>query len=386
MGAQLSEGWGEWTMPGQGPVVVDVPDPWDRVAECRETARGRRVAAVVIDYLILAVAALAAYTAAPAWLDTGRLASPEFIAGAAAAVLLYFFLLEARFGQTIGKAFCDVRVTDRWGGAPTAGRVAVRTLLRPIDDFALGLVGALSITFTGYGVRQRLGDIAAGTVVVRASESEVRRAPGFAVATAGLVLLLAPLAFVISPGAADILPRNDNYDIRQTTVRYLSAVAAEDAVGACRETAESQRRALVAAGGDAFPASGSVAACATHSAALVAQFTAAYPWIANQPLTIDRRGDAAVVSTPGIDGLISLGREGETWKVDFLATSREKFMADCAAPPAPADANALCGCAWDAIRAHGVATLQDMKRFNRQVLANRTPAWVAAAIGGCRTP
>src|SRR4051812_38564654 len=58
--------------------------------------------------------------------------------GAAAALTLgwalyYYFALESDHGQTLGKRAVKIRVVRADGESVDAGRVAVRTLLRPID-------------------------------------------------------------------------------------------------------------------------------------------------------------------------------------------------------------------------------------------------------------
>src|SRR5947209_13009189 len=86
---------------------------------------------------------------------------------AAGISLLYFFVAEALTGQTIGKKMTGLRVMRRDGSRAGAGPVFVRTILRVIDGLPfLYLVGLISIGASGSGRRQRLGDLAAETVVV----------------------------------------------------------------------------------------------------------------------------------------------------------------------------------------------------------------------------
>lgn len=84
-----------------------------------------------------------------------------------ALAFLYYWLLESRDGQTVGKKLLGVRVIGADGSEPGAGRIALRTLLRVVDGFALYLVGLIVALLTG-DRRQRLGDLAARTRVVRA--------------------------------------------------------------------------------------------------------------------------------------------------------------------------------------------------------------------------
>lgn len=82
----------------------------------------------------------------------------------------YFVYLEAAYGQTVGKMVTGVVVvTD--GGAPIDYWAStIRALLRIVDLFPypLHLVGLVAILLTDRN--QRLGDLAADTVVVRTQE------------------------------------------------------------------------------------------------------------------------------------------------------------------------------------------------------------------------
>lgn len=73
----------------------------------------------------------------------------------------YFFICESLMGQTLGKRVANLRVVQPDGSAASTGRIAVRTLLRPIDYTLFGIICVLA---TGKK-RQRLGDLAANTIV-----------------------------------------------------------------------------------------------------------------------------------------------------------------------------------------------------------------------------
>jgi uncharacterized RDD family membrane protein YckC len=84
-----------------------------------------------------------------------------------AAWLLYGILSEYLwFGQTFGKWLLGLRVVDSAGLELQFHQVAIRNLIRSVDLFpVLGLAGG--ITMLCNPRLQRLGDLAAGTVVVR---------------------------------------------------------------------------------------------------------------------------------------------------------------------------------------------------------------------------
>jgi uncharacterized RDD family membrane protein YckC len=81
-----------------------------------------------------------------------------------ALIFTYYFIFEAAVGAPPGKLITGLRVLKKDGGKCTIGAVAVRNLLRFVDALPfLYLLGALFVSFTPY--KQRLGDLAAGTVV-----------------------------------------------------------------------------------------------------------------------------------------------------------------------------------------------------------------------------
>jgi hypothetical protein len=81
--------------------------------------------------------------------------------------LLYFLLCEIFLdGQSIGKRYMNIKVARRDGTPASLGNYVVRWLLRPIDvSLTSGAGAVLTILITGTG--QRLGDLAAGTTVVK---------------------------------------------------------------------------------------------------------------------------------------------------------------------------------------------------------------------------
>lgn len=78
----------------------------------------------------------------------------------------YFALFEALFRATPGKWLLGLRVTDYLGRRPGLTAVIVRNLLRPVDAFPVLYGVGLLCSLTNHR-RQRLGDLAAGTIVVR---------------------------------------------------------------------------------------------------------------------------------------------------------------------------------------------------------------------------
>ena len=78
----------------------------------------------------------------------------------------YYFVLEAyNQGQTLGKKVMGIRVVSV-DGVLTPGKVAIRTILRIIDGFIFYLVAVIVIATSKRN--QRIGDMAAGTQVLKA--------------------------------------------------------------------------------------------------------------------------------------------------------------------------------------------------------------------------
>lgn len=81
-------------------------------------------------------------------------------------MLLYFTYFEGTSGQTLGKKIKGIKVVKENGDPPSLVDALIRTILRIIDGIAFYLVGFIVIQVSEK--KQRLGDKAAGTIVVNA--------------------------------------------------------------------------------------------------------------------------------------------------------------------------------------------------------------------------
>jgi uncharacterized RDD family membrane protein YckC len=88
-------------------------------------------------------------------------------------VVVYYVLLEGHLGQTVGKRVAGITVvSEATGQKPGLSAAAVRTLLRLADGlFAYAVAIAVALTSEK---RQRLGDMAAHTLVVRTKPGRAR--------------------------------------------------------------------------------------------------------------------------------------------------------------------------------------------------------------------
>jgi uncharacterized RDD family membrane protein YckC len=134
---------------------------------------GPRTAAALIDIVVLTglfviVAAIVGGFSAGGGAFSISLGGPWFLLYLAL-LLLYYFAFETATGQSVGKLLFGLRVQRAEGGRPSAGAIAGRTVLRIVDWLPLFyLIGFIAMLGTGVR-RQRLGDIAANTVVARAA-------------------------------------------------------------------------------------------------------------------------------------------------------------------------------------------------------------------------
>jgi uncharacterized RDD family membrane protein YckC len=136
----------------------------------------RRVLAALIDLVVVAAGAALILFAADALPSGNGSARDEIGSGlyllATAWALYYYFACESGGGQTLGKRVMRLRVVRADGGEAGMGEIAVRTVLRVVDGIGLYLVGLVVMLVSGKR-RQRLGDMAGGTIVVDASAPPV---------------------------------------------------------------------------------------------------------------------------------------------------------------------------------------------------------------------
>ena len=128
---------------------------------------GRRAVAVIIDSILLMIVGWGL-----AMVLGGATGGGFNLQGAPALLwfliaLGYYVVMEATSGGTLGKKAMGIKVVKADGGGAIDWQAAIiRNLLRIIDGFAFYLVGAVVVWVSKS--RQRLGDMAAKTVVVKA--------------------------------------------------------------------------------------------------------------------------------------------------------------------------------------------------------------------------
>ncbi|HEV8224166.1 MAG TPA: RDD family protein [Rubrobacteraceae bacterium] len=140
------------------------------VAEGDVHVTGRRVLAIIVDGLVLGVLFWVMSLIFGASSAEGGMASASLgTLGTLLYLILafaYFTLLEGNRGQTLGKMLLGIKVVREDNGeVPGLGAAAIRTVLRLIDGIFAYLVGFIAIQISSKN--QRLGDMAANTLVVR---------------------------------------------------------------------------------------------------------------------------------------------------------------------------------------------------------------------------
>jgi uncharacterized RDD family membrane protein YckC len=147
--------------------TLKTPPLWIQPAPIR-----KRIIAGLIDSLIAGVAWVSLVLCLHQKFAGPLVVSAEYIA----VTFLYYVLQESMFASTIGKHFLGLRIVGN-GGDPVSIREAlIRNLVRVVDWLPLlYLFGALAVIISSK--KQRLGDIAAGTVVTLVPERDINPPP-----------------------------------------------------------------------------------------------------------------------------------------------------------------------------------------------------------------
>lgn len=151
---------------------LEVETPEHVVLDYEIAGVGSRTLAAALDWLIIGILAAAVTPA----VGLGRRGGSTWFAAALVLVLFalvwgYFTCFEGlRNGQTPGKRRLGIRVIRDTGHGMTFGDAAARNLLLPVDLF--GMLGLFLIAI--HPRAKRLGDMVAGTVVVRDQPVQVR--------------------------------------------------------------------------------------------------------------------------------------------------------------------------------------------------------------------
>ncbi|HEY4913371.1 MAG TPA: RDD family protein [Candidatus Dormibacteraeota bacterium] len=203
-----------------GDLVVATPE---RVSfDYQVAGLGTRAIAQILDLLIISVILAAVYFVALAISIVGSVtATLVALIGSFVVIFGYFWLSESLWsGQTIGKKAFRLRAVGDRGEPLTFTQAGIRNIVRIVDflPYAYG-VGLIVLFANGKG--KRLGDLAAGTIVVKDSDHVwLWQLPGARWPTAGAPPTPPPPAYAPA-SASELTLRRLEPELR----RFVSAYA-----------------------------------------------------------------------------------------------------------------------------------------------------------------
>jgi uncharacterized RDD family membrane protein YckC len=151
--------------------------------EFRTANLGSRILAYLVDMVVVVAGILAGLFAVALIGQASDVVVPDWVALTLVLVLLpawwlgYFIAFETLWrGRTLGKAALGLRVVTKEGAPVRFRHAAIRGLLGLVDFFVLG--GFLAVVFILFTRdNQRLGDLVAGTLVLRERSALAAPAP-----------------------------------------------------------------------------------------------------------------------------------------------------------------------------------------------------------------
>jgi uncharacterized RDD family membrane protein YckC len=202
-----------------GDLVVSTPE---RVSfDYQVAGLGTRAIAQILDLLIISVILAAVYFVALAISIVGSVtATLVALIGSFVVIFGYFWLSESLWsGQTIGKKAFRLRAVGDRGEPLTFAQAGIRNIVRIVDflPYAYG-VGLIVLFANGKG--KRLGDLAAGTIVVKDSDHVwLWQLPGARWPAAGAPLTPPPPAYAPA-SAAELTLRRLDPEVRRFVASY----------------------------------------------------------------------------------------------------------------------------------------------------------------------
>lgn len=149
-------------------MAVSIQTTQNVLLEYEPASIGDRIFATLIDYVVFAawIILTIALPASAGWMS-GERSVVYVMVIAVLPIFLYDFFCEWLLnGQSIGKIAMKIKVVMMDGSQPGVGAYLLRWLLRLVDTRIFsGIVAIVCVAATGKG--QRLGDLAAGTTVIR---------------------------------------------------------------------------------------------------------------------------------------------------------------------------------------------------------------------------
>jgi uncharacterized RDD family membrane protein YckC len=139
------------------------------LAELPAAALWRRAVALIVDSFVMMPFAMLLLDAFGVTIEGDTIVMDARLVGANVVFYLlfvmYFIVCEWRFGQTIGKRLCRIRVVAAHGGHVTLTGAVIRNIVRLVDGVSIVALIGLAVAMSTRR-SQRLGDLIARTVVV----------------------------------------------------------------------------------------------------------------------------------------------------------------------------------------------------------------------------
>ncbi|MGI9008677.1 MAG: RDD family protein [Streptosporangiaceae bacterium] len=163
---------GGYPQGGYPPAGGPPPPGWNSgyapVSEADTHVTGRRVIQYIVDYILAGIIPGLAYGLLER--GSGFLHGFGWLLATVISLAVYYLYWVVRphshYGQTFGMQLFKLRVISKHGGPASTSQLLIRGILLIVDTLIFGLVGWLTIMFSRY--RQRVGDHAAGTLVIPA--------------------------------------------------------------------------------------------------------------------------------------------------------------------------------------------------------------------------
>ena len=199
-----------------------VPTP-ERVSfDYQVAGLGTRAIAQILDLLIIAVVVAAVFFVASAVSAlSGGTATLILLFGSFVVIFGYFWVSESLWsGQTVGKKAFRLRAVGDRGEPLTFGQAGIRNIVRIVDFLPYGYGVGLVVLFAN-GKGKRLGDLAAGTIVVKDSDHVwLWQLPGGKTPMASSGAVVPPPAAYAAASAAELTLRRLDPELRRFVSSY----------------------------------------------------------------------------------------------------------------------------------------------------------------------
>ena len=199
-----------------------VPTP-ERVSfDYQVAGLGTRAIAQILDLLIVAVILVAVFFVALAFSSaSGETATLILLFGSFVVIFGYFWVSESLWsGQTVGKKAFRLRAVGDRGEPLTFGQAGIRNIVRIVDFLPYGYGVGLVVLFAN-GKGKRLGDLAAGTIVVKDSDHVwLWQLPGARTPVSSSGVAVPPATAYAAASAAELTLRRLDPELRRFVSSY----------------------------------------------------------------------------------------------------------------------------------------------------------------------